>query len=170
MYKTIYGVGGSIVFSASALANVLVPSNDAYSQLQGVLGEAGTDYTYMLASNGVSLELIKVVQLNTGLLTVERGQDGTTPISLPIGTTLSFGLSQLGVQDIIDAKLAAAALPASLSFAINSPNTVSVASGIVTIDIPLVPLYSDETMDVIQEGDGYRFEIIRGAFDCTPLP
>jgi hypothetical protein len=140
-----------------------------YSQLQTVLGEAGTDHTYLFVSDGVTVELIKVTQLNAGVMSVVRGQDGTSAHAFPIGSSMYFQMSGVAVSEMIATAIAAAGLPATLTFAINAPNTVNKVGSVVTINVPKLPLTSpDGTVDVTTVGDGYGVDVERGAFGCCP--
>lgn len=169
MFKPAYGVGGELDLGISNSSNLLVPDANVYAQVQAVLGEAGTDYTYMFLSDGVNVELIKVTQLNDGYFSIERGQDGTTARAFPLESRIYFEMSAIAVSDMITAALAAASLPAILNFEVNAPNTVEQIGDTVTFNIPKLELTSPtSTIDVTTVGDGYGIDIERGAFGCCP--
>lgn len=169
MFKPVYGVGGTLALSIAALAATMVPSSAMYSQLQAVLGEAGTNHTYLFLSDGVSVELVKVTQLNAGIATIVRAQDGTVAYAFPIGSKLYFQMSGVAVTDMITAAIAAAGLPSTLTFTINAPNTVSKVGSAVTINVPKLPLTSpNSTVSVTTVGNGYGVDVIRAAFGCCP--
>ncbi|MES2704847.1 MAG: hypothetical protein V4649_19585 [Bacteroidota bacterium] len=169
MFKPAYGVGGTLLAGISNVANLMQPSSASYAQMLAVLGEAGTDHTYMFLSDGVTIELIKVTQLNAGYASIERGKDGTVAQAFPLGTSLFFEMSGIAVTEMINAAIAAAGLPATLTFSINAPNTVVKVGSAVTINVPKLPLTSpDATVDVTVVGDGYGIDVERGAFGCCP--
>lgn len=171
MFKPTYGIGGTLLAGISNAATVITPSVGLYSQLQLVLGEAGTDYTYLFISDGVNIEVIKVTQLNGGTFTVVRGQDGTIGRAFGLGSTVYFEMSGIAVTDMITAALAAAGVATSLTFSINAPNTVVKVGSAVTINVPKLPLTSpDTTIAVTTVGSGYGIAIERGAFGCCPTP
>ncbi len=171
MFKPTYGVGGILDFALSNVSNLILPSTAVYSQLQAILGEGGTDHTYMFVTDEVNIELVKVTQLNGGYLTVVRAQDGTTARAFGLNSRIYFEMSGIAVTDMINAALALAGLPATLTFAINAPNTAVKVGSVVTINIPKLPLTSpDSTITVATLGDGYGIDIERGAFGCCPTP
>lgn len=171
MFKPTYGVGGTLTVGISNAAIVMVPSAGLYSQLESILGEAGSDYTYLFLSDGVNVELVKVTQLNAGTFTIVRGQDGTTARAFPLGAKAYFEMSGIAVTDMVNAAIALAGLPSTLTFAINGPNTVVKVGSVVTINVPKIPLTSpNSTIDVTVVGNGYGVDIERGAFGCCPTP
>ncbi len=169
MFKPAYGVGGTLLAGISASANLMQPSVASYSQMSAALGEAGTDHTYMLLSDGVNVELVKVTQLNEGYASIVRGQDGTTAAAFALGSIIYFDMTGAAVTDMITAALDAAALPSGLTFVINEPHTADLAGSVLTLNIEKLPLTSpDGTVDVTTVGDGYGIDIERGAFGCCP--
>lgn len=169
MYKSVYGAAGTLTGGVSAVANILQVSADLYSELNAVLGEGGSNHTYLILSDGLQVEVVKVTQLNGGNVSVVRAQDGTTGKVFAAGTIVTFALTSAAVTDIAAALIAAAGLPSGLTFAINSPNTVNQVGSVVTINVPKLPLVSpDGTVDVTTVGNGYGIDIERGAFGCCP--
>lgn len=169
MFKPVYGASGTLEVGVSAVANLLVPNANLYSQLQAVLGEGGADHTYLLLTDGIQTEVVKVTSLDAGVLSVVRAQDGTTGKVFAAGTLITYQLTAAAVTDIAAALIAAAGLPSGLTFVINAPNTVSQVGDEVTINIPKLPIVSlNATVDVTTVGDGYGVDIERGAFGCCP--
>lgn len=169
MFKPVYAPSGSLLYAASAPANVITLSASLYSNLVAVLGEDGTDHTYALLADGVSSEVVAITQLSEEEAVVSRGQDGTTPVAFGAGTTVTPIIPSAAIAEMIADAIADAALPASLSFEINEPHTVEEDAGVVTINIAKLPLTSlNSTIDVTTVGDGYGIDVQRGAFGCCP--
>lgn len=169
MFKPTYGVGGTLLTAVSNSSLLMEPSVAIYSQLKDILGENGSDYTYIFITDGVNIELVKVTELDSGYFTVVRGQDGTTARAFAAGSRMYFEMSGIAIADMITAALEAASLPTTLTFSINAPNTVTKIGSSVDINVPQLPLVSpNSTIDVSAVGNGYGIDIERGAFGCCP--
>lgn len=166
MFKPVYAPSGVLITAVSALANIFAISSNLYAHLSAVLGEAGSDYTYLLVTDGVNAEVVKVTQLNAGLATVVRDASSE---AFGAGTSVTAIIPAEAISDMIDSAIADASLPASLTFAINDPHTVEEVAGVVTINVEKMPLTSpNSTIDISVVGDGYGIDVERGAFGCCP--
>lgn len=169
MFKPVYAPSGVLITAVSALANVFAVNSILYAHISAILGEAGTDHTYLLLSDGVNAEVVRVDQLNDGLINVTRAQNSTVAAAFGAGTSVTAIVPTVAIQAMIDDAITAAALPSGLTFVINDPHTVDQVGDEVTINIEKLPLTSpDGTVNIASLGDGYTLDIERGAFGCCP--
>lgn len=113
----------SALYTNNASSTLASPASAADTSLTVKSGEGalfpaptGSDYCYLtLADSSKRVEIIKVTARSGDVLTVERGQDGTTALNWAAGDTVELRLNR-ALLDAIKADAAASASPQAQIF------------------------------------------------------
>lgn len=101
--RAYYGLVGQLSGTIDN-STVLIPVNNAISGALTASGFVnGTDTTYLSIRAAGLVELIKVVAVNGTMLTVERGQGGTTPNAFPVGSIVQYEVTVEAILEQIPA-------------------------------------------------------------------
>lgn len=136
MFKPAQLAIGSTIVSISSASNMLMLDNNLYNRLVEVLGEEGTDHTYLRLTAGIIREIVKITYLSGGAATIVRSQDGTDAEPFAAGTYVEYEFCSAAVTDMI------ASLPANdvtitheapVTVTVNSPNNFTIGLEPVSI-------------------------------------
>ena len=167
MFLPVHNAVGSLTADIGA-ADVVINATPAFVAALVAAGIDGTNHTYVRAYNQYGVEVLKVLNVVSGSIQVERGTDGSTAMAFPSGTYIEYILCATAVQELIDESIAALGPEQTLTFAINAPHTVQRVDDNVTIGIVYQDVVSsDGTIDVsVNVDDAIDLSVRRGAFGC----
>lgn len=103
MFKPAQMAIGATVSSITVSSNVVVFDNNLYNRLVDVLGENGTDHTYLQLSAGIIREIVRVDNLDGGAATIARSRDGTEAAAFAPGTYVRYEFCSAAVTDMMAA-------------------------------------------------------------------
>lgn len=129
MFKPAQLAIGTTVSSITISSNVVVFDTNLYNRLVDVLGENGSDHTYLQLSAGIIREIVRVDNLDGGAATIARSRDGTDPAAFAPGTYVRYEFCSAAVTDMISALPANAVTINAIAPVIvteNSPNNFTV--------------------------------------------
>lgn len=163
MFKAAPNVKGCITASIGPLSNVFLPDSESYAKLAEVLGEGGTDHTYIKLGEVPNAEYVRVTSTIAGTFIVSRGVDNTDPQSYPALTEFEYVLTAAAMQDILSE-----VIPTDVQITGIAPVVVvELASNQFSISIP-VPTFvsSDASVDVTGSFPNFDINVVRGANGC----
>lgn len=164
MFKSVPNAKGCILNNISSMDNVLEIDADSYAALSAVLGEGGSDHTYIRMNTAPACEHIKVQQLNSGFITVGRARDNTVALAFPAMTEFEYVMGQAAVQEMISDVVASP----SLSIVGIDPIVVTqLSADSFEISVP-EPTFtsSGNTVDVTGTFPNYDVNVVRGTNGC----
>lgn len=166
MFRPAHTAVGSLLSSLGSSSNVMQPDTALFVAVSTAIIAPG-DTTYLQIGEAPWTEVVRVTAFNAGILTIVRGIDGTLPGAFPAGTPVRYILAAEAVEAMIQAAIAALALPGSLTFQINAPNAVDVVGNNVIFAIAPANITSpDGSVDVTGSGNSIGVSVARGAFGC----
>lgn len=166
MFRPAHAAVGTLTTSLGASGNVMVPDAQLFAAVSAAIINVG-DTTYLQVGEAPWVEIVRVDGFNAGVFLITRAIDGTLLSAFPAGTPVRYVMAAEAVSVMIQDVVDLLALPANLVFAINAPNSVSVAGSNVNINIvPTSVTSPDGTIDVTGSGSAIGVSVVRGAFGC----
>lgn len=164
MFKPIPNAKGCIVANLTPIANVMLIDDDSYAVLASTLGEGGVDHTFIRMGTAPQCEYIRVQQLNSGVVTINRGEDGTIPLAFLSTTEFEYVLTAAAVEDMISVSMS----PPNLSIVGIAPVEVTqLGTNNFEIYVPVPEFQSTgNTVDVTGTFPSYDINVVRGANGC----
>lgn len=116
-------------------AAVLPLQPNDVARLAAFLTESG-DYTRLWIGDGVKHEIVKATGIMDGVVTIDRGEEGTEPITSPLGACLSFVWTDANLADFAQQGFGGIEPAVCEVLAGSDRITVSKTECSVTIDVP----------------------------------
>ena len=161
-----HGAKGTLAAALSNVSIVMQVDENLYAKLEGFIG--AEDFSYLAIDDGVNIEVVQVNGQVDGVVNIERAKDGTTGTTFGVGASVYYILTSEAVQFLIDNTIDSEGF-GEFTFNINEPHTVVNKDGVVTINIEMLSIDTEnETIDVSTNGYGYFIDVRRGAFGCCP--
>jgi hypothetical protein len=165
MFKPLQGVHGTLETALGQADNVMYVDAQLVADLTARMGIG--NYTYLLIEQMDTAEAVLVSGFTSYGVLIERGKDGSVPITFLPGATIKYVLTSEAVGGMVSDYVNSLGLDAVTTFTINAPHTVDKMGNEVTIDIKPPNISSpDGSIDVTGSGLDIGVSVQRGAFGC----
>lgn len=137
MFVSLLGFSSTLSSNLTAIATTMVlPAADA-AHIDSMLG--GSDWSYLALSDGVNLEMVKVVAVSGANVSVIRGFDSTPAAAFPSGTCVRFVWTSSAIQDLVATGAFNVGITGTGAAAVTEPSTNTFVVHVPEVDIAAGP-------------------------------